>query len=154
MSKIQQIRDALANGPLAFRKLHEQIGGEDKKLRDLLYAYKAEFKVGGDDDRTITATGRRAPPRSKGKKPAGKKGKRVKRPYKKIAERVARASRLTPDSSRDLGSLALTNYRAAGALLRQAVVDGVDGLDENLALRNAIDNHDRAEQILNAARGA
>ena len=62
MSKTQQIRDALAAGPLAFRKLHEQIGGDDMKLRDLLFnlKYRGQVKIGNDEDKTVSL--RRAPP--------------------------------------------------------------------------------------------
>jgi len=73
MSKIQQIRDALAAGPLTFRDLHLKIGGDDKKLRDLLYAYTGQVKVGDDEDKTVKLL-RATPPGAKRKKPAGKKG--------------------------------------------------------------------------------
>jgi len=146
MSKTQQIRDALAAGPLAFRKLHEQIGGDDMKLRDLLFnlKYRGQVKIGNDEDKTVSL--RRAPPQGKSKKPAGKKGKRVKRPYKRLAEKHSRKS-----NGADIGALALDNYLGAGALLRQAIEDGVDSLDDNFALRNALANHERAEQILKAS---
>jgi len=62
MSKIQQIRDALAAGPLTFRDLHLKIGGDDKKLRDLLYAYTGQVKVGDDEDKTVKLL-RATPPR-------------------------------------------------------------------------------------------
>ena len=73
----------------------------------------------------------------------------MKRPYKRLAEKHSRKS-----NGADIGALALDNYLGAGALLRQAIEDGVDGLDGNFALRNAVDNHQRAEQMLVAARPA
>ena len=78
----------------------------------------------------------------------------MKRPYKRLAQRVAGSSLRPHPSSLNLGSLALANYLGAGALLRQAIEDGVDGIEENFALRNAVANHERAEQILTAARPA
>jgi len=150
MNRTTQIRDALAAGPLAFRKLHEQIGGDDVRLRQTLYAmtHAGEVKVGDDEDKTVKLL--RTPPQGKRKKPAGNKGKHMKRPYKKLIERVAARK---PNGA-DIGTLALANYLGAGALLRQAIEDGVEDLSECHGLRNAITNHERAEQILNAARAA
>ena len=164
MSKPQQIRDALAPGPLSFRDLHLKIGGDDAQLRTCLgnMQYKGQLTVARDENKTVTLTGRRAPPQGKGKKPAHKslrrfqrrmnKGKRVKRPYKRLADGVSRSSLVTRHSSLNLGALALDNYLGAGALLRQAIKDQVEGLADNHALRNAVENHERAEEILNAAR--
>jgi len=162
MSRIQQVRDALAAGPIPFRDLHLKIGGDDVKLRQTLYGmtHAGEVKVGDDEDKTVKLL--RSTPQGKRKKPAHKslrrfqrrmnKGKHVKRPYKKLAQRVAGSS-LRPHPS-SLPDLALANYLGAGALLRQAIEDQVDGLDDNFALRNAVANHERAEQILDAARPA
>jgi len=163
MTKPQQIRDALAPGPLSFRDLHLKIGGDDAQLRKCLSNMQnnGHLNVARDEDKTVTLTVRRAPPR-KGKKPAHKslrrfqrrmnKGKRVKRPYKRLADGVSRSSLVTRHSSLNLGALALDNYLGAGALLRQAIKDQVEGLADNHALRNAVENHERAEEILNAAR--
>ena len=148
MSKTQTIRDALAGGPLAFRKLHLEIGGDDKKLIDLCcyLRTRGEIKIAADEDRTITLLksggGKRAA--RKGKKPAGKKA--VKRPYKRLADKAARHN----DS--DLPALALDNYIGAGALLRQAIEDGVEDLDNAHGIRAALANHDRAEKLLAAAK--
>ena len=150
MSKSQNIRDALAGGPLSFRDLHLKIGGDDKKLTDLCcyLRTRGEIKIGSDEDRTVTLLrsggGKRAA--RKGKRPAGKKA--VKRPFKRLAEKVARRKLI------DLPALALDNYLGAGALLCQAVEDGVEDLTVAHGLRNALANHDRAEKILAAARGA
>ena len=147
MSKTQTIRDALAGGPLAFRQLHLKIGGDDKKLTDLCcyLRTRGEVKIGDDEDRTITLLksggGKRAAP--KGKKSVGEKA--VKRPYKRLAAKVAR-------DGAELPALALDNYVAAGALLRQAIEDGVDDLDGALGIRAALANHDRAEKLFIAAK--
>jgi len=147
MSKTQTIRDALAGGPLAFRQLHLKIGGDDKKLYDLCcyLRTRGEIKIAADEDRTITLLksggGRIA---RKGKRTAGKKA--VKRPYKRLADKAAQRN------SAGLPALALDNYIGAGALLRQAIEDGVEDLKAAIGLRNALANHDRAEKILAATK--
>jgi len=149
MSKIQSIRDALAGGPLAFRKLHEAVGGVDKQLRDLLYAYGREIKVGKDDDRTVSLKARRSPP-PKRKKPAGKSAKKTtRRPFKKLADRLASSG-----NGASLRDLVLDNFLVAGAELRKAVRDQVDGVEDDEILMTALANHERAEQLHAAARTA
>jgi hypothetical protein len=148
MTKTHAIRDALAGGPLAFRQLHLKIGGDDKKLNDLCcyLRTRGELKIGGDEDHTITLLKSGGGTRSsrKGKKPAGKRI--VKRPYKRLADKTAARN------GADLRALALDNYVGAGALLRQAIEDGVEDLENALGLRAALANHDRAERLLAAAR--
>jgi hypothetical protein len=146
MSKSQTIRDALAGGALTFRELHLKIGGDDKKLYDLCCYLRGrgEIKIAGDEDKTVSLSARRAPPR-KGKRSAGKKT--VNRPYKRLADRHAPAA-----NDADLRALALDNYIGASALLRQAVEDGVEDLAVAHGLRNALANHDRAEKLLAAAK--
>ena len=151
MSKTQSIRDALAGGPLTFHHLHLKIGGDSKVLSNLcLYLRaKGEVKIGSDEDRTITLLSRRAPPQGRRAKSAGK-GKLMKRPYKRIADKHARAR---PSSNgADLRSLAAENLIAAGALLRQTIEDGVEGLEQNFAIKHALDNQRRAEQLWQAAQ--
>ena len=70
----------------------------------------------------------------------------MKRPYKRLAEKHARGN------GTDLFGLAFDNYLAAGALLRQAVEDGVEDLTAAHGLRNALANHGRAEKILAAVK--
>ena len=147
MKLATQIREILAKGPLPFRKIHEIVGGDDAILRKAVYQmqYRGTAKISGDE-RTITLlTRKRAPPR-KGKRSAG--NKTVNRPYKRLAEKHARRNDV------DLPALALDNYLGAGALLRQAIEDGVEDLTVAHGLRNALANHDRAEKILAAVRGA
>jgi len=148
MKLATQIREILAKGPLPFRKIHEIVGGDDAILRKAVYQmqYRGTAKISGDE-RTITLlTRKRAPPR-KGKRSAG--NKTVNRPYKRLADRHAPAA-----NDADRRALALDNYIGAGALLRQAVEDGVEDLTVAHGLRNALANHDRAEKILAAVRGA
>ena len=135
------IREALAKGPLAFKKLHEAIGGDDAKLARALgnMKYKGEVKIGDDDDKTIKLLGRKdAPPQgrrsSSGKKPAGKRGKKGKKlTIRKIADRMQR----TPQAEQ-FRDIVLDNLIGAGALLRQAVEDGVDGLDQNFSIMRMV----------------
>jgi hypothetical protein len=56
MSKMQEIREALATGPRPFADLHNTIGGDDRALKSLLYFYsgKGEIKIGKDEAITIT----------------------------------------------------------------------------------------------------
>jgi hypothetical protein len=148
MTKTHAIRDALAGGPLSFRQLHLKIGGDDKKLTDLCsyLRTRGEIKIGSDEDRTITFLKSGGGTRSsrKVKKPAGEG--MVKRPYKHLADKAA------DRNGADLRALALDNYIGAGALLRQAIEDGVEDLENALGLRAALANHDRAEKLLVAAR--
>ena len=155
MTKTKQIIAALVaatGGKMPFRELHGIIGGEDTKLLNICrYLQKRrQLSVGDDEDQTITLGKQR---KSAKRKPASRltpHASRTKRPYKKLIERVAARK---PNGA-DIGTLALANYLGAGALLRQAIEDGVEDLSECHALRNAITNHERAEQILNAARPA
>jgi hypothetical protein len=145
----KQIKDQLAaaGGKRTFRQLHEEIGGDDAKITKALYnlKYNGKVKVADDDDRTVSLLTRKAaPPQGRRAKPAGKKA--VKRPYKRLAAKVARRNGV------DIPALALDNYIGAGALLRQAIEDGVDDLSTAHGLRNALANHDRAEKILAAAK--
>ena len=155
MTIAQQIRDTLAAGPLPFRKLHEKVGGDDMKLRKALsnLEYNGWLTVGKDDDKTIKLAGRKAaPPQGRrstsGKKSAGKKKSR-KLTIRKIAERIKQ----TPPAEQ-FRDILLDNLIGAGALLRQAIEDGVEDLDQNFAVKNAIANQQRAEQILAAGRSA
>lgn len=150
MSRAQEIRDTLANGQLPFKQLHLKLGGDDKKLLDLCCYLRGrgEVKIADDEGKTIKLTGRRAaPPQGKGKKPAGKKDGR---PYKKLAD--AHAGKHT--NGEGLRNLAIDSYIGAGALLRQAIEDNVEIDPDNFALRHAIDNHERVEKLLGAARAA
>jgi len=70
----------------------------------------------------------------------------VKRPYKRISDKHARRC------GADLFELAFGNYIGAGALLRQAIEDGVEDMDNAHSLRNAVANHDRAEKLLAATK--
>jgi hypothetical protein len=58
------------------------------------------------------------------------------------------AARLAQPSTRDL---ALDNYIGASALLRTALRDQVDGLDDNPMLVAALAQHERAEKLVRAA---
>ena len=144
----KQIQEQLAaaGGKRTFRQLHEAIGGDDAKISKALsnLKYNGRVKVADDDDRTVTLLKHKAAPPREGKKSARKKA--VKRPYKRLAEKHARRNDV------DLPALALDNYLGAGALLRQAVEDGVEDLAVAHGLRNALAQHDRAEKILAATK--
>jgi hypothetical protein len=146
MNLATQVRGVLAKGPLPFRKLHEIVGGDDAKLSKAVYQmkYRGAAKISGDE-RTITLLTRKGAPPRKGKRSAGKKT--VNRPYKRLADKHAPAANDT-----DLRALALDNYIGAGALLRQAIEDGVEDLTVAHGLRAALANHDRAEKLLAAVK--
>jgi hypothetical protein len=160
MTLPKQIRETLASGPIPFRELHEKIGGADDKLMRACsnLAYKSELTIGNDEDKTITLKSRRtAPPQGRnsrpGKKSAGKKAKRAgngKRPYKRLADRHAGKGA----NGVGLKDLVLANYLAAGAELRAAVKNEVEGFEDNPVLVAAIAHHERAEQIHDATRAA
>lgn len=149
MNLATQVRELLAKGPTTFRKLHEQIGGDDAMLWKAVYnmQYRGLAKIAGDDKVVTLLARKAAPPQGRRAKPAGK-GKTVKRPYKSLVEKHASAKA----NGADLRDLALDNLLAAGALLRQAVEDGVDSLDGSFAIKHALDNQARAEKILAATK--
>lgn len=167
MSKTAKIRDALANGPLPLSQLLEKTGSLGRKSTyDLCCYLRTRDEVTIDassDDPVIKLTGHAPPPNragNKGKKPAGRRGKHksknMKRKHKpKLTYRALREKARQPEANGEsLPALALDNYLAAGAQLRLAVNEQVEGAAEDAVLKSALDNHDRAEKLLRAARAA
>lgn len=157
MSKSQDIRDALAGGALTFKQLHEKVGGTDKQLLDLCcyLRTKGQVKIGSDEDKTITPTGRRgAPPQARraasGKKSAGKKkgGRKTVRSYRQLADKTVNGHK----GGGGYQSIVLENLVGAGVLLRQAVEDGVELDANNFGLKHAMDNYERAAKLYKAAQ--
>jgi hypothetical protein len=144
MSMTQSIRDALAGGKLTFKKLHETVGGDDIKLKALLSNLKQRgiIKIAKDDERTITLR-KSAPPQGGRKKPAGRKKAVRKSPARRAG---------TPGPAEQFRQILVDNIIGAGKLLRQAVEDQVEIDPTNFALRNAMDNHARAEQLYAAGQ--
>ncbi len=73
------------------------------------------------------------------------------RTYKDLADKHANGN-----GSRGVDGytkIALDNLVGAGKLLRQAIEDHVEIAPDSFALRNAFDNHVRAEKLLQAAGG-
>lgn len=132
MSTAKDVRAALASGPLAFRKLHEKVGGDDMKLRKALsnLEYTGWLTVGEDEDRTVSLKARRA-----GKKPAGKRGGKA---VKKSAPRSSRRSAKRP-------------YKAL-ADLRRVLKEQVENIEDNPVMQFALTNYERAENLYAAAR--
>ena len=165
MSKTAKIRNALVGGPLPLSQLLEKTGSLGRKSTYDLCCYlrtRGEVTIDtSSDDPVIKLTGRTPTPKragNKSKKPAGRrgKGKSIKHARKagKIVtlRGIARKHIGAPVIS--LCDLALDNYLAAGAQLRVAIKEQVDGVDEDAVLKSALDNHDRAEKMFCAARTA
>ena len=159
MSKTAKIREALNAGPLSIEQLTGIVGGTEKQAAALVQYLKKQGEVKVADGK-VQLTGRReaAPPQGRSsrqsKKPAGKRSKKTGRKaakltLRKIAERIKR----TPPAEQ-FRDILLDNLIGAGALLRQAVEDGIEDFEGNYALRNAVANQQRAEQILAASRSA
>ncbi len=155
MSKTKDVRDALAKGPLTFRKLHETVGGDDIKLLALLrnLQYRGQLKIGTDDERTIKLTGKAPKERGTGK-PRRRKATAPAIPtpgatsYKDVADRFTSNKPLPADQLR---SIILENLIASGAGLRKAVHDQVEGADDNAELRSALDQSERAERLFQSS---
>lgn len=154
MSKTAKIREALDAGPLSVQQLTGIIGGTEKQAAALVQYLKSKGQVKVVDGKVQLHAGRKpAPPQGRREESASKRGKKggrkAAKTYKTIADRLKR----TPPAEQ-FRNIILDNLIAAGALLRQAVEDGVDGLDENFAIKNAIANQQRAEQIYQASIAA
>lgn len=152
MSKTAKIREALDAGPLSQEQLLAIVGGTAKQLSALVTYLKAKGQVKVIDGKVQLHAGRKpAPPQGRrstsGKKSARKAGK--KKTYRSIADRL----KYTP-APEQFRQIIIDNLVASGALLRQAIEDGVDGLDENFAIKNAIANQQRAEQLYQASIAA
>jgi len=155
MTKAAKIREALtavAPGGLTLQQLADKTGITKLLSANLgAFTQRGEVTAKPDDEGLVRyhikrdyKRGGGMPAPRKGTKPAGKKS--VKRPYKRLAIKHA------AENGADLRVLALDNYIGAGALLRQAIEDGVDDLAAAHGLRAALANHDRAEKLLAAAK--
>ncbi len=162
----KKIRDSLntvSPGGLTLDQLTDKTGIDRKKLGSNLGSFlqRGEVEVKADKEGvnryhlnpSYTRGG--VSPGRKGKKSDGKRGKRTKRArkpnsYRTIAAKLAR----DPDMNGDLKHLAQENYRAAGAELREIVRDQVEGYDTNPDIMRALNHHERAEKIVDAARSA
>ena len=163
MSKTHKIRNALAGGQLPLSQLLEKTGSLGRKSTYDLCCYlrtRGEVTIDtSSDDPVIKLTGSK--PRSASKKKPGKRAQRSKAPkrtykprkivtLKGIVRKHAGATASTPR----LSDLAFDNYIAAGVQLRVVIHEQVDGVDEDVVLKSALDNHDRAEKLFRAARAA
>ena len=149
MTKAAKIREALgavAPGGLTLQQLADKTGitkllsenlgaftqrGEVTAKPDgeglVRYHINRNYTKGGGTRATRKGKSSRQPRTGSGA--AGKKA--VKRPYKRLADKAAQRN------SAGLPALALDNYIGAGALLRQAIEDGVEDLEAAIGLRNA-----------------
>lgn len=150
MSKSSKIREALTAGPLPLSQLLEKTGILGRKSAYDLCCYmrgRGEMKITPGEDPVIALTGKKgktAPPQ-KTKTPRGRRTVTLKG--------IVRKHTVT-DEPLTLHRLALTNLLAAGNHLRVVIHTNIDGIDDDAILKAALDNHDRAEQILRAARAA
>jgi hypothetical protein len=159
MSKAEKIRQALAGGKkLTLPEIREHAPGLKSSYltamtkRGELIAegegHKHTYRL--NPDYTPDAPPRTHPRPAKRKKRikghmAMKRARKAVRSGKTLADIAAR---LREPSARDL---ALDNYIGASALLRTALRDQVDGLDDNPMLVAALAQHERAEKLVRAA---
>jgi hypothetical protein len=148
MSKSQQIRDALAGGAMTFAELHEKLGGDVKKLRDLVNFLTTKDEVssmGRGATRSIALKGERK--RRAAEAPHSMRGKRVKpagkaRRAQKTKERAARGGK--------------TSYRVIAARLAQAAANANGSLARRhvvttLAVLESVIDLDQTDRSVNAS---
>ena len=155
MSKADAIRKALAGGKkLTLPEIREQVPGINGRDVNPL-ARRGELIAEGQGRKHTYCLNPDYTPDAK-PRPAKRK-KRIKghmaiqrarkagRSGKTLADIAARLAQPSP---RDL---ALDNYIGASELLRTALRDQVDGLDDNPMLVAALAQHERAEKLVRAA---
>jgi hypothetical protein len=80
------------------------------------------------------------------KKTAGKKNGLT---YKELAQRARDRKK---SNGHGLEALAVENHLAAGVTLRDYLRGNIDGFEDDKVLVNLVDNHERAESLVKAAR--
>lgn len=148
MNKADKIREALiavAPGGLTYAQLTDKTGIDRKQVGPNVASFtqRGEVLVKADKDglnryhlNPDYRSGNKPSDPRRGRKPAA----------------MPRVHKPKAGNGADLAALALDNYIAAGALLRQAIEDGVDDLAGALGIKAALANHDRAEKLLAAAK--
>lgn len=154
MKKAEKIRQALAGGKkLALPEIRERVPGIQSGYITAMVKRGELIAEGEGHKHTYRLNPDYAPDASR---PAKRK-KRIKgHMAMQRARKAARngktladiAARLAQPSTRDL---ALDNYIGASALLRTALRDQVDGLDDNPMLVAVLAQHERAEKLVRAA---
>lgn len=159
MSKAEKIRQALAGGKkLALPEIRELVPGIQSgyitamvKRGELIAegeGHKHTYRLNPDYTPDAPPHAHSRPTKRK-KRIQGhmtmKRARKAARSGKTLADITAR---LAQPSTRDL---ALDNYIGASALLRTALRDQVDGLEDNPMLVAALAQHERAEKLVRAA---
>lgn len=147
MSRTQEIRDALAGGAMTFAELHAKVGGDEKKLQQLLYVTRDIRGMGRGEQRSYALVkvkgGGKVAKKTQPRKKAKKKG--AARPFKKLVEALARArdgEHAEAARQAKVTQHALTTFAALKAVIE------ID--EEDVVLATAFRSHEQALEFFQA----